>query len=650
MSKKAKGKVKGPSTSLGATSWIERKRIQYVIIIVLVLVQYAQTTSFDYALDDTIVITKNSKVQKGWKDIPSLFSNRYTGRTEDRTGYRPITLLSFATDVQFFGLKPGPSHVMNVILYALACILLLKVLNRLFPVKQWLIFWVVVLFTVHPLHTEVVANIKSRDEILAMIFGLLFIRFHLRYFESGKIKFLLLAPLFYLLAVLSKESALTFVGISTAIGLFSSEYAWKNRLLSISSTVFAIAVIIGIRLFIFSEEFYEDKSEELKLMGVYNFDGFVGNPMVDIKSGVIILANSFNILFQSVKTFFIPHPLVHDYSFNHFPVILSFLNSPRVWGGFVLLVLLVALSLYGFKRKSMVTVGAAWFLVSISIYLSIVVPATDIFAERFLFFPSIGLALMVFGILDNLLPFDNKKRNLLGTCLTLPLLVLSIQRTPAWESSYTLLDNDVDLLESSVRANYNWALKLHQNYDNFPEERRRGDEERILKYYNRALKQTDRLDNLFLALGNAYMRFGMKEKGLSTFLAYSEAHPYLAKPFTQLGNYYATSNQLDSAVHYFGKAVEIGSINAVNYLNLGLAHYNNGQVEEAIDVLSIGEPYAKTNYSYYRKFTGVCLRAGEYQLAEEIMDKGLFLFPQDETLLDYKAQFEHKKRRPRNNR
>lgn len=635
MKKKAKQQIVSPKQP-----FFERNYVQYLVLFALILVQYAQTSSFDYALDDTIVITKNSKVQKGWKGIPELFENRNTGKTEDRTGYRPVSLISFATDVQLFGLNPKPSHVINLLLYALACVLLLKFLKDLFPEKQWLAFLITVLYTVHPLHTEVVANIKSRDEILAMIFGLLFLHAHIKYFKTDKLKYVLVAPLLFILAALSKESALTFVGLGVAISLFSSEYSWKNRLISAGSSVSAVAVIGAIRLLIYSEEFYDDRSEELRKMGVYNIDGFVGNPMVDIDSPMLILANGMNIFLQSVQMFFIPHPLVHDYSFNHFPIIIAFLGSPRVWLGLISFLATAGVALYGFRKKNLITIGAAWFFITISIYLSIVAPATDIFAERFLFFPSIGLTMVVAGLLEKIPGFDRKKLTITTFVLAVPMLVLSTLRVPAWESSKTLLEHDIDKLEYCVRANYNYALLRHQAYDKYPRKRKAGDEEIILKHYNRALSQTDRMDNLFLALGNAYMRFGMREKGRDTFKAYMRAHPNLAKPYTQVGNYYATSSMFDSAIYYFEKSVEVGSINSENYLNLGLAYYNANEFDKAIAVLQKGEPYAKTNQSYYRKFSGVCIKAKEYDLAEEVVLKGLFFFPNDEMLLGYKQQFD----------
>ncbi|MCB0754303.1 MAG: hypothetical protein KDB98_01835, partial [Flavobacteriales bacterium] len=147
---------------------------QAAAILFLAVIQYSNTANHDYAWDDAIVITQNTRVQKGLSNIPELFENIKSEKTENRYGYRPIALLSFATDVEFFGLDPKASHRVNILLYGLLCALIFFFVNSLFSVagSNWAVWAVTALFVVHPLHTEVVANIKSRDEILAMLFGL----------------------------------------------------------------------------------------------------------------------------------------------------------------------------------------------------------------------------------------------------------------------------------------------------------------------------------------------------------------------------------------------------------------------------------------------------------------------------------------------
>ena len=81
---------------------MNNKWLPYLLIFIVAIAQYTNTRDHDFAWDDAIVITENSRVQKGWSDIPELFENIKTSKIENRYGYRPISLLSFATDIEFF--------------------------------------------------------------------------------------------------------------------------------------------------------------------------------------------------------------------------------------------------------------------------------------------------------------------------------------------------------------------------------------------------------------------------------------------------------------------------------------------------------------------------------------------------------------------
>ena len=79
-----------------------------------------------------------------------------------------------------------------------------------------------VLFAAHPIHTEVVANIKSRDEILAYLFGTIMLICFLKFKESNLKKWLYASLSFYFLAILSKENAILFIAILPFINYYLS--------------------------------------------------------------------------------------------------------------------------------------------------------------------------------------------------------------------------------------------------------------------------------------------------------------------------------------------------------------------------------------------------------------------------------------------
>src|SRR6185503_709919 len=119
-------------------------------------------------------------VKQGTSSIPLIFktSYRFGYRAGDDELYRPIPLAVFATLWQYFPDNPFPFHLVNVLLYALSAFVLYKVLRRIFAGYHSLLsFAATLLFIAHPLHTEVVSNIKSLDEIASFLFALVTLHF-----------------------------------------------------------------------------------------------------------------------------------------------------------------------------------------------------------------------------------------------------------------------------------------------------------------------------------------------------------------------------------------------------------------------------------------------------------------------------------------
>ncbi|MDC0303700.1 tetratricopeptide repeat protein [Flavobacteriales bacterium] len=613
---------------------------KYALIAVLALIQYGQSTSFRYALDDSIFITKNSRVQEGLKNIPRLFENARTGKIENETGYRPFLLLTYATEVHLFGLDPSVSHRTNIVLYILLCCLILYLLGKLFPGSELMALLITVLFVVHPLHVEAVANIKGRGEILAMLFGVLYIITHLKFFETKKWYWLLLAPVVLLVASTGKENAITFAAVSVGVAFMVSKEQSK-KVASLVGSVVSLASVLLMRLYVYSDQFFDNQSMDLIAKGVFHSDAFLGNPMVDITDKTIILANSLNVLAHSFKMFLVPSPLVHDYSYNYFPVVDW--SSSMVYVGIAIVILTMILVGLRLKKNPYIAFGLLWFISTASIYISLVRPATDIFAERFMFTPSLGLCMALVGVLG-LFKLDWKKKGAVVSFIAVVFLFMSYSRVPAWKDTHTLLETDIETLDKCVRANYNYALYAHQQYDNYPASRRPGDQAKILKHYNRALNESDRLANLYTALGNAYMRFELPEKAYPIFKEASEKYPDLSKPLMQIGHIHSADNQYDSAAFYFVQALEIGKTNPQNYLNLSLSLYHQNLLDSAVRVMTVGEEFAVNHQVYYQKFVSICIKADSLRLAEEVTIRGLEKNPRDQKLAGYKNQFDARKR------
>src|SRR5690606_34251573 len=137
--------------------------------------------------------------------------------------------------------------------------LLLSVLKRVFggQEKRWwwnLPFVATLLYLAHPLHTEVAANIKSRDEIMSLLFALCAFREVLLYLEQKRSAHLVFGSLWFFASLLSKESSVTFLGVIPLALLFFPKGDLKQSLISVSPLIAATAVYLAIRLTVFSDQ------------------------------------------------------------------------------------------------------------------------------------------------------------------------------------------------------------------------------------------------------------------------------------------------------------------------------------------------------------------------------------------------------------
>lgn len=602
--------------------------VQFAIVFFIAMLQYANTADHDYAWDDAIVLTQNARVQKGLTDIPELFENIKSNETANRYGYRPIALLSFATDVSLFGMDPGPAHKVNIVLYGILCALILLFLRQLFPNNVWIVFWVAMLYAVHPLHSEVVANIKSRDEILSLLFGLGAIMFYCTALVRSSLWFFVPSLGLFVLAFFSKESAVALCGVAALLPWFVDGpgvhlYKLKRTL----PAMLILLVLVTIRVYVYSDGFFQTNDQELAQKGLFHEDGYVGNPLFSASMSERF-ATAFYLCAYFVYRLILPYPMVHDYSFDQLQV--SHWNDPIVWIAVMFSTALVFLSVLGISRRKQFGFGLAFFIITSVIYFHIVQIAPDIFAERFLFTPSLGLCLALIALLAEQ-PF---KRYVPWVLPVVMLMAFGVTwtRNKAWKNNETLLKTDLPRLHNCVRANYNYALMLHGEYYQVPENQKRAAAQEVLEYYERTFEITDRLFNVYVDLGAAYMEFGYPEKGKQIFELAIENYPELAVPYVQMGKYYMSFKQYPQAIPYFKRAMLKGDKNSdFNYL-LAICLFNSGWYEEAISTMLEGEELGVSSSAYHSLIARLYVKIGDTEAAKSALDRGIDLYPNDEGL------------------
>ena len=200
------------------------------IVFCFAFLLYANSIPNNYNLDDELVTRNHKLTSQGISAIPEIFSSPYyTDNAGYNYEYRPVVLSSFAIEHQFFGDNPYISHFFNLLLYALCCVILYRVLLKIIP-GQLLSACITLLFVANPTHTEVVCSIKNRDEILSLLFGLLAVYAALKA-VVGKKWYVLLVPAFFLFALLSKTTVISFVIIIPVILIFFTQAGFKQIML-----------------------------------------------------------------------------------------------------------------------------------------------------------------------------------------------------------------------------------------------------------------------------------------------------------------------------------------------------------------------------------------------------------------------------------
>lgn len=168
-------------------------------ILLLSILLYANTLSHDYTQDDAIVIYDNMFTTEGFSGISGLLKYdtfygffKEEGKASLVSGgrYRPLTPVMFAVGWQLFGKNPFIGHLWNLLFYAIIGLLIFELIRRFSPRKRidWTIiaFVSALLFVAHPVHTEVVANIKGRDEIMTLLGALISLITAIKAFQTKK--------------------------------------------------------------------------------------------------------------------------------------------------------------------------------------------------------------------------------------------------------------------------------------------------------------------------------------------------------------------------------------------------------------------------------------------------------------------------------
>lgn len=570
--------------SVKSTKDFTKKSIWFsVIVFSSAFLLYLNTLNHGYILDDYGVLKDNWIVKSGIKGIPTIITTTYRYGINHLTDklYRPIPLVMYAIEWEISPDNSSLNHFINILFYALGCLFLFLFLKRL--LNKYSIFYpfiIALLFAAHPVHTEVVANIKSRDEIMSFLFLILSFITFIKYIDTKKIKFVITSMFFYFLSFLSKEGVVTMIFIFPILVWYLSDTSLKKNIILTAIMSIPAIVYIGIRQVIVNK---------------YNVDApttVIDNFLASSPDFITQFATATWLLGKYILILFIPNPLICDYGYQY----LNFI-SPSNYKFILSLLIYIGLSafvLINFRKKSMLVFGIIFFLAGISLYSNILMTIGAAFAERFLFLPSLGFCIALVMIIpslknqkkltENTLIKEFPKFALIPSILVLVIYSsITITRAADWKDQYTLFGKDVKKAPQSAHLRLWWGLALRDEAMEYEDTLNRN---RIMRQavdeFNAGLVIYPTYPDCYEQLGLGWYRLNNRQKAFDNYTLALKYNPEKAVTYSNLGILYFESGDYVKSLELYLKATKIDPRYADGWFNLGSTYGMTGKYDLAI--------------------------------------------------------------------
>lgn len=599
-----------------------------LILAAIAAALYINTLGHEFTLDDYSVILENRVTKQGFSAIPEILKTSYRFGyyfTSDNL-YRPLVKAMFAAE---WGMSPNnafPGHVMNVLFYAITAIVIFGTLRQMTG-NILLSFIASALFIAHPIHTEVVANIKSRDEILAFLFCMMALYFFISFLKNKKTSDSILSAFLYFAAFLSKESSITFLAVFPLAGWCFTDRKLTDIFKSMLLPVSAAVLFLLIRASVLGTTVPESVS-------------VADNLLMAAKDGITRFCTAVLILGLYLKLLVFPHPLVFDYSFNQIPLVgpgdFGFIISALAYIG------MLVFAVWKLKEKNIFSFAILFYLFTISVSSNLFITIGSSMGERFIYAPSFGFcialaALICLVIKTNSDPgfsfskliSENKKIFIVLLILLIPYSLKTIARNPVWKNNYTLYSNDVLLSPNSTRTHYylgNYLVKP-EAWEGKTEQEKKQIIYNGIDELQKSVAIYPGFADAFTQLGVAYSKLGKPDSSLFFYQKALTLNPGYPTIHNNIGTVFFEQQKYDEALRYFLKAVELDPRYSEAHANAGSAYGMMKQYDNALNSLFNAIKW-DPNYSQAYYFIGITYRfKGDETNANIYLEKAYRLDP-----------------------
>ncbi len=605
-------------------------RFKLVLLAGIALAVYANTLGHDFAYDDFWFLVHNPTVRSFGEALRT-----FSKPAEDyRFHYRPLTTLSFGLDYAAAGLRPWFYHAENILLHVVVTLLVFLVLRPLGEETAWL---AAALFAVLSVHTEVVANVASRSELLASALGLAALWRWPRPW---------LAAMLLFLALLAKENPVVVPALVPLLWWRQADQLTPRRQAWVLGwLVAAVGAYLLLRALVHGRIFFP-------LHILYSLD----NPLA-LADWATRVRTALMIVGQNLALCFVPYHLSADYSAPQIPLVTAW-SEPRFLFWSLLPVAGLAIAFTVRRAHPNLLRGLLWFLVALAPVSNLVIPIGTIRADRLLYLPSVGTCLVAAEILGLLLATRRRLAWVLVAALLVTLGALAAHRNLIWRNQETLVRAMVADAPRSARAHYLLAAQqaasrncpsavdgFRRALELFPEywgarlglaacQERLGD----LAGAEQGYREVFRLDPQDRLVGESLARVCEKRNDwpcvattMRRLLAANQQAAADPASWLTQGNALFHSGELKEAEVAYRRAIALGG-SAVAHFNLAGVLVRLGRFREAVEQFQAAEQKGMTGAELYEDWAQAQRRAGDTRGARETAARGFKLFPDSEAL------------------
>lgn len=608
---------------------------------------YANTLAGDFVLDDVPAIAENRLVHAP-RGLGEIFRTQYWDASIPRNLYRPLVLLTYVAEYRAWGDEPAGYHATNALLHAVnSCLVVLLAAAVLASAPA--AFVAGLLFAVHPIHVEAVANVTGRPDLMATTFVLLFLVLRVRARAGSGVRRAVLeagGAAAYVVALFCKESAVVAPGLALLVDAAlehragrgaggqagaaggpagAAWWAWARRqAVPLAAWIAVTAAYLVLRRAVLGTVTLEFRT----------FDALGLTRAERLAAALAVFADQLRLLV-------VPAPLIAMRAINLVPQTVAQPAATAAGAALIAVGLPVAVIISG-RGRGTVAFAALWVAFSMLPTSNLLIPLAVLQADRLLYLPSVGAAVLLGALAVRAGSGPDRTgipsrgvtalRTLLASALV-ALAGLTVLRNEDWQSRARLYS---DCARQEPDSPWAWmalsGLFLEANQAGAAE-RAAGRALELLPDYGPALEnrglarmRLGRSAEAFADLSRSMQRVPTPRKAVALGLLLAEGGraaeaeaqlrgaaagaPDDALVLTGLGTFLARAGRPAEALPFLERAVTVAPGNLDARINLGLARVDTGDARGAGDLGAAAAAAAGDASVLYRAGVGLA-RAGQ---------------------------------------